>query len=85
MRLTTVYTMADPPTGKANNAEMVGYLAREFKKVERAVGSGAVAVPGAPQEDSSGKPGEIRFDDDHLYICVAPNTWKRAAFDAWEP
>jgi hypothetical protein len=26
-----------------------------------------------------GMPGEIRFDPDYLYVCVAPNDWKRIA------
>lgn len=25
-----------------------------------------------------GSPGEIRFSDSHVYICIGKNTWKRA-------
>ena len=32
---------------------------------------------------SSGHVGEIRYDVDHIYICVATNTWKRAALNDW--
>lgn len=32
---------------------------------------------------ASGVQGEFRWDVDYLYICVAPNTWKRAAVATW--
>ncbi len=30
-----------------------------------------------------GQAGEIAWDNGHVYICVAPNTWKRAPLSAW--
>lgn len=32
---------------------------------------------------SEGEQGEYRFDSNFIYICVAPNTWKRAAIATW--
>lgn len=32
---------------------------------------------------SNGTPGAISFDSDYLYVCVANNTWKRAALSTW--
>ncbi|GIQ70640.1 hypothetical protein DUZ99_17850 [Xylanibacillus composti] len=32
---------------------------------------------------SSGQVGEIAWDNGYVYICVAPNTWKRAALSSW--
>jgi hypothetical protein len=32
---------------------------------------------------STGVAGEIRYDADYVYICVATNTWKRAALSMW--
>jgi len=32
---------------------------------------------------SSGVAGSIRIDSDYVYICVATNTWKRAAIATW--
>jgi len=32
---------------------------------------------------SSGKIGDIRYDADYVYICVAPDTWKRAGLSTW--
>jgi hypothetical protein len=31
----------------------------------------------------TGAQGEIRWDANYLYICVAANTWKRVALEAW--
>lgn len=86
MRVATTYAMADPPTARGMQTELVGYLAREFKKIERTLASGVLSTSGAPSSPTgAGRPGEVRFDSTHVYVCVAPNTWKRAAFDAWEP
>ena len=39
---------------------------------------------GAPSSASdTGAQGEIRWDANYLYICVATNTWKRVALSAW--
>lgn len=32
---------------------------------------------------SIGVAGTIRFDTNYVYVCVANNTWKRAALTAW--
>lgn len=32
---------------------------------------------------STGTAGEIRYDSDYVYICVATDTWKRAALSTW--
>ena len=32
---------------------------------------------------AAGNTGEIRWDADYIYICVATNTWKRAALSSW--
>lgn len=32
---------------------------------------------------SSGTTGDIRYDADYVYICIATNTWKRAALATW--
>ena len=31
----------------------------------------------------TGAPGEIRWDANYLYVCVAPDTWKRNALETW--
>ena len=32
---------------------------------------------------STGTAGEIRYDSDYVYICIATDTWKRAALSTW--
>ncbi len=32
---------------------------------------------------SSGTAGDIRYDANYLYVCVATNTWKRSALTTW--
>ncbi len=40
-----------------------------------------VESPGAAND--TGKAGDIAYDPDYLYICVANNTWKRVAIATW--
>ncbi len=43
-----------------------------------------VASGTAPASSSdTGTQGEIRWTDSYIYICVATNTWKRAALSTW--
>lgn len=30
-----------------------------------------------------GTPGQIAYDSDYIYVCVAANTWRRAALSTW--
>ena len=32
---------------------------------------------------ATGTPGQIRIDASHIYVCVANNTWKRAALSTF--
>jgi hypothetical protein len=38
---------------------------------------------GATPPGGFGTAGEIRYDSNYIYICVATNTWKRVAIDTW--
>ena len=43
-----------------------------------------IATSSAPATaTSTGTAGEIRYDADYVYICVATNTWKRSALTTW--
>ena len=43
-----------------------------------------IATSSAPSTATSpGSAGEIRYDANYVYICVATNTWKRAALTTW--
>ena len=37
--------------------------------------------PGAAA--SNGFRGEIRYDDNYIYVCIADNTWKRVSLSTW--
>ena len=32
---------------------------------------------------AAGNAGDIAWDADHVYVCVAANAWKRTALAAW--
>ena len=40
-----------------------------------------VEAPEGP--DAPGVPGQIAFDEDYIYVCVAEDTWKRVEVSAW--
>jgi hypothetical protein len=40
----------------------------------------ALVVAAPATATSTGKAGQIAFDATHLYVCIATNTWIRAAF-----
>lgn len=47
--------------------------------------SGTTIVASAPPATSSstGTAGTVTWDSDHLYVCTATNTWKRAPLASW--
>lgn len=45
------------------------------------ISSVASGAPASASDD--GVAGQTRFDADYFYICVAANTWKRAALSTW--
>jgi hypothetical protein len=43
-----------------------------------------VTVVSAPATSTSpGDSGQIAYDSGHLYVCIAPGNWVRAAFGSW--
>ena len=56
--------------------------------VEVSQGPAGPAGPGASDDapataSSSGTTGDIAYDSDYLYVCVATDTWKRVALSTW--
>ena len=47
--------------------------------------SGQVTLEGAAPGSASatGTAGDIRYDANYVYVCVATNTWKRSALATW--
>lgn len=42
----------------------------------------SLTVTGSGAPGGTGTPGQIKWDTDFLYICVATNTWKKVALEA---
>lgn len=43
-----------------------------------------LASPTAPSSSTaSGSPGQVAYDSNYIYVCVAANTWVRAALSTW--
>lgn len=64
----------DPETGTEITLGIAGFH-----------GSGEVITWVSPPSSASavGTPGMVARDSNFLYVCVASNTWKRAAFSLW--
>ena len=77
--------MVDDPAGAAETKKIT--VADFFANVSCNVVFGNTTVlpstttPVGPT--NTGRKGEIRYDSDYLYICVATNTWKRTALSTW--
>ena len=55
-----------------------------LKDVRRSDGTSVVRVGTAPISASAvGTAGELAFDSGYVYVCVASDTWKRAALAGW--
>lgn len=49
-----------------------------------AVAQGESASANVPASASaSGVSGQVAYDSNYIYVCVATNTWKRAALTTW--
>jgi hypothetical protein len=60
----------DLGTDSADTVEILG----------TAIVSGAEA---SPEESTACSQGDIAFDTDFVYICVATNEWKKLYIDTW--
>jgi hypothetical protein len=55
-----------------------------FSTTGAAVTGLTVTTSSTPATSSStGVTGQIQWDSDYIYVCVAPNTWKRASINTW--
>ena len=46
-------------------------------------GLGAVESGAPASATAAGTAGQIRWDEGHIYVCTATNTWKRVAISTW--
>lgn len=40
-----------------------------------------ISKQSSPASNSPGDPGDMAYDEDYKYICVAPNSWKRQVLE----
>jgi hypothetical protein len=90
-------TISDTAPGSASSGDLwwesdTGRLKIRYQDVDSAQWVDAspplqqdkIATSSAPATaTSTGTAGEIRYDADYVYICVATNTWKRSALTTW--
>ena len=75
-------TISADPFGFLNIASTSGVqLSGAFATVTNDFMIMAPTVPGTA--GAAGNPGQIAWDADYIYVCVASNSWKRVAIAAW--
>ena len=47
------------------------------------VNDDSVQVTSPKTPASASETGQIAWDDEHIYVCTAPDTWKRSALTTW--
>mgnify|MGYP005989208687 CR=1 FL=1 len=72
-------------TGNSNQTVSGALSATTF--IGDFVATGRLAMPDSlpvpSSSTSSGLKGELRYDDDYLYVCINTNSWKRIALTTW--
>jgi len=65
--------------------EFSNYLNTKYLTLSGGVLTGPLALDSAAPATatSSGNTGQITWDSGYVYVCVAPNTWKRAQLTSW--
>ena len=55
-----------------------------YNRYSSLISSSSKMIDTPPSSSSDvGIPGQTAYDDNYLYVCVAPNTWKRTELDDW--
>ena len=65
--------------------DILQWVAADSKFKPTQLGSDVVVPTTTPPtyDDETGTQGELRFDADYLYLCIATDSWKRVALTAW--
>lgn len=75
----------NPEFPKAINSLVIA-LSQYWRELATTVNkheSGIIAVSAPAAANSAGTPGQIAYDANYVYICVANDTWKRASIATW--
>lgn len=73
--LKTFFETGDKPTEEQ-------FYALIDSLVHRSEDSAAFIVSAPTTPTAQGSPGQIAYDLDYIYVCVAANTWRRSALIA---
>ena len=65
----------------ANSISITDVGPQGAQGVQGATGSAGDSAPASAS--STGTAGDIAYDSNYIYVCVATNTWKRAALSTW--
>lgn len=57
----------------------------EFQGVAEVATGGKLVLPETPiiSSNATGTTGTVAWGEDYVYVCVATDTWKRAALSTW--
>jgi hypothetical protein len=64
-----------------NTGHITTVWQRFFNAVGLQLNKASSSIPSTAT--ASGSPGEMAWDADYFYVCVAPNSWKRASLSTW--
>lgn len=71
------------PDGTASAGVSTHAAAADHVHPARTASDGAIELVAVPTGESpTGVKGQIAFDDDYFYVCVATDTWKKVALSA---
>lgn len=71
-----------PTHSSVTNTEL-GYLSGVTSAIQTQLNGKMAWVSAPASAAASGTAGQIAYDNDYLYICVATNTWKRMPLATW--
>ena len=77
----TLYYVCQNHSGMANSISITDVGPQGLQGVQGATGSAGDSAPASAS--STGTAGDIAYDSNYIYVCVATNTWKRAALSTW--
>ena len=66
-------------------SEFNNYLSARYLTLSGGTLTGPLALSGATPASASapGTTGEVTWDANYTYTCIAPNTWRRAPHSSW--
>lgn len=76
----------DPAGVPKDIEELARWSEDQFRRLGGVLGVGNARIPSPSvpaSASSAGSPGDLAWDSSYIYVCVATDTWKRAAIGTW--